>query len=457
MELCHQTTIYKLSCYLYLFTAPKTEQRAHLELGSAALADTEDFATAAQGELAASAVQPEDLGSSASHASTDYELALPRATAPSLVLTSTIDGGKVWEEQAPGGVTSVAGRTGDITLAVEDISGLDSVLAGKESSGTANLAISNLHLGSAATHAATDFDAAGAATAAKDFAIQRANHTGTQDVATITETTVTSGEGLDLVAGLLAHWKLDEESGNRLDSSSNHYDLTPSGDVMSSEGKIGNAAYGAGAKLVGPMLPLGGLTEFTVAFWIDGADPSYTTLAEIMGDWYGGTGPLFIGQGGIGANRIHGAATIGVWVNVGSDCTVGDTTPRDVGWRFVAIRFRGGIDISIKTNDEDWITAATSVAILHSNHSNFLLFDAGDGWGFPGGMDSTSIWSRALSDDEVAALYNAGDGLDYESFSGGSTSTVKTLDFLLSDMKAATAAKTTLAQVAALSLALGRR
>ena len=51
----------------------------------------------------------------------------------------------------------------------------------------------NLGLGTAATHAATDFDAAGAATtaaaAAQAAAIQRANHTGTQLLSTISDVT----------------------------------------------------------------------------------------------------------------------------------------------------------------------------------------------------------------------------------------------------------------------------
>lgn len=42
-------------------------------------------------------------------------------------------------------------------------------------------------LGSAASHSATDFDAAGAATAAQAAAVQRANHTGTQSADTITD------------------------------------------------------------------------------------------------------------------------------------------------------------------------------------------------------------------------------------------------------------------------------
>lgn len=88
--------------------------------------------------------------------------------------------GTAWVPTTPsdGGVTSVAGRTGAVTLAASDVSGL----------------------GTAATQASTAFDAAGAATTAQAYAIQRANHTGTQAATTITglATVATSGSYNDL-------------------------------------------------------------------------------------------------------------------------------------------------------------------------------------------------------------------------------------------------------------------
>jgi lysophospholipase L1-like esterase len=62
-----------------------------------------------------------------------------------------------------------------------------------------------LGLGTAATSATSAFDAAGAATAAQAAAVQRANHTGTQAVATITglATVATSGSASDLGTGTL--------------------------------------------------------------------------------------------------------------------------------------------------------------------------------------------------------------------------------------------------------------
>ena len=66
------------------------------------------------------------------------------------LLTSTDSGGN------SGTITSVNGQTGpSISLAISDIPGLASDLAGRETSGTAALLISNLHLGTASTQASS--------------------------------------------------------------------------------------------------------------------------------------------------------------------------------------------------------------------------------------------------------------------------------------------------------------
>lgn len=54
---------------------------------------------------------------------------------------------------------------------------------------SASTARTNLGLGSAATHPSTDFDSTGAASAAQAYAVQRANHTGTQSADTLTDGT----------------------------------------------------------------------------------------------------------------------------------------------------------------------------------------------------------------------------------------------------------------------------
>ena len=101
-------------------------------------------------------------------------------------------------------VQTVAGRTGTVTIAAADIT--NSTAAGRALLTAADAAAqrSALGLGSAALASTGDFDAAGAAAAAQDFAIQRANHTGTQTAATINiaEKSVLIGDGSNLGSAL---------------------------------------------------------------------------------------------------------------------------------------------------------------------------------------------------------------------------------------------------------------
>jgi hypothetical protein len=105
-------------------------------LGSSATHSHSDYATAAQGELAVTAVQPSVLGSAASHAATDFAtptdvgvvitaLGLGSASTHAASDFATAAQGILAAsalQSAP--VTKVAGRTGEITLSASDISGL---------------------------------------------------------------------------------------------------------------------------------------------------------------------------------------------------------------------------------------------------------------------------------------------------------------------------------------------
>jgi len=76
-------------------------------LGTAAAQDSASFATAAQGALADSAVQPSDLGTIASHAATDYILTTSRAVANGVA--SLDSAGKVPLSQLPSSIMEYQG------------------------------------------------------------------------------------------------------------------------------------------------------------------------------------------------------------------------------------------------------------------------------------------------------------------------------------------------------------
>jgi len=86
------------------------------------------------------------------------------------------------------------------------------------------------------------------------------------------------------------------------------------------------------------------------------------------------------------------------------------TTIPPVGeWTFFAIRVNGTVlDIWTGATQE---TLATTCVLATGD----AAFNVGDYGGGPmdGSLDEIGVWNRALSDEEVAQLYNGGNGLAY--------------------------------------------
>lgn len=175
-------------------------------LGTAAAQNSTTFATAAQGVLASTAVQPGSLatvavtgaysdlsgkptlGTAAATAITDYATAAQGTLAGTALQPAAI-GVSVQAYSAALGTFSTNGssyylsranHTG--TQSVSTITGL----AGVATTGAYSSLSGLPTLGTAAAQNTTAFDAAGAATTAQAFAIQRANHTGSQAISTVT-------------------------------------------------------------------------------------------------------------------------------------------------------------------------------------------------------------------------------------------------------------------------------
>lgn len=222
-----------------------------------------------------------------------------------------------------------------------------------------------------------------------------------------------------LTDNLLAFYKLD----NLTDSSGNERTLTNNGGVTFSSGKIGNAAeYDSSGWLYTNSLNLTNLQELTICFWVQHADVEGDTLNEVLGDWSAGSGPIFVGFGGITQYNETGYSTFGSVINTTEGSyTVIDNTARNSDWRFVVLRF-GPQGFQLKTNNESWITTAvTGSPLLASSNGEFRVGDAGDSIPLASGdkLDAFGVWNRALSDAEIAELYNSGTG--YEISAGSPT------------------------------------
>ena len=194
-----------------------------------------------------------------------------------------------------------------------------------------------------------------------------------------------------------------------------------------SAGKIGNAAgfvRSAMSHLSNSDIDLGGGTALTIAGWIK-LDNNDAPWPEFFGDFSGDT---YWGGNGHGPVTVYYdsiAGELGCMMSAASYPAAEVRVPialAGAGWVFVCIRASlpnlslyaravGGAACAA--------TSTTAIAQFFPKNIGFTvgITDVGfqDGY-FDGAVDSLSTWNRTLTDAEVTALYNSGNGLDYESF-----------------------------------------
>lgn len=216
-----------------------------------------------------------------------------------------------------------------------------------------------------------------------------------------------SGTGLELTvtpsvnlnSGLQAFYKLDDTS----DSSGNGNTLTNSGGVTFASGKIGNAAVFDGSNYLtipsSPSLVLAD-TSWNISLWVN-----FNTVAggeqNIIESFTPPAGPgwtLYLINGNIefytGSEPI---TTVSVQANQWYNIVVNRNDQGDL-----KIFINGNLEYTGSHNvtsfEGDWVIGS------RGTDSSFLN----------GSMDAVGIWNRALSDAEIAALYNNGAGLEVE-------------------------------------------
>jgi len=186
--------------------------------------------------------------------------------------------GTAWVPSTPptAAVLSVANKTGTVILTANDISGL----------------------GTAATQNSTAFDASGAATTAQAYAVQRANHTGTQPASTIT--------GLAPIATSGAYTDLTGKPTLATVATSGAYtDLTGKPTIPAAQvNSDWNAASGLAQILNKPTIP----------------------AAQVNSDWDASTGVSQI----LNKPTLATVATSGSYADLSNKPTLGTASPLDV-------------------------------------------------------------------------------------------------------------------------------
>lgn len=205
---------------------------------------------------------------------------------------------------------------------------------------------------------------------------------------------------IDVTPGIVAYYKLEESSGNRVDSSGNSLDLTPTNTPGNTTGKISNAlaVAQASSQQVGraSYSALNLAADFTVAGWFN-----VTSYPQNTHFWSYSVST----RPGINFNTVG----VGTFVVNGASIGIG-TVAAGSGWRFIACRYRASDFFAEARLDGGAWTSGTGTSPTTTT-GTFYLGARGDlaRW-MNGAIDEVGVWSRRLTDAEVNYLYNSGSG-----------------------------------------------
>ena len=213
----------------------------------------------------------------------------------------------------------------------------------------------------------------------------------------------------DLTEDLISYYKLDETTGDVIDSHGTN-DGTNNGATRGVTGIINNAFDFDGnndyINLNSGSVSTDDLSltnDFTICAWIkpDSVSGTFNILGKRNSDNYQFV--FRIANGGIsllttGGNIFYSTETI----TTGSFQYVCVTRDNDGDTIFYA--------------DGSSVYSESSLSISHINTNVRIGNDETGNFPFNGIIDEVGIWERVLSSDEISELYNSGNGLSYDNF-----------------------------------------
>lgn len=240
----------------------------------------------------------------------------------------------------------------------------------------------------------------------------------------------------DLSTNLVSYWELEETSGTRYDATATNNDLTDNNTVTSTTGVQGTGADFTSANsefLSGTKVGTTG-SAGTYNMWVYINDTSEKgTFLEDGGDG-GGTNGVAIGVGSGNLDTNGNNLLVPFWGVDWQDTGVTLGT----GWHMVTVVL--GTDKKAKVY-KDGTLVFTGTATYGTLNTGFYLGKSNNNTSFyryfDGALDEVGAWTRALSAGEIAALYNGGTGIPYESattiqkvktFNTIANASIKTLD-----------------------------
>lgn len=218
----------------------------------------------------------------------------------------------------------------------------------------------------------------------------------------------------DLSTGLKAYWRLDETTGTTLADALGLYNFSVTGNPsLNYEGKIGkatdffNTANNATNASTGAF---DGVTDkFSISLWVKphslpaGTDLYYFRTTHTATPWT--SLAMYVPSGASNARFVIRDAAVGYQTTNTGNLTA-DT------WQHIVFVINGvGTPGILYLNDVS--TTGNNLAqniYDHAGGFNIGNAYAGSGGGALAALDEIAIWNRALTGEEVTALYNGGAG-----------------------------------------------
>jgi hypothetical protein len=221
----------------------------------------------------------------------------------------------------------------------------------------------------------------------------------------------------DYKTNLISYWKLNESSGNAVDSHGAYSGLNTS--VTYSGGKINNAADFNGSSSyikVASSSVISYTDKITLSAWVKPASVIHGyTDRGILSKNDGGSETFLITHLGDPSGLID---SFGGFVLIGGSekWIAGTTAPVAGNWYHVVMTYDGSSQkIFVNGVLENIIAVSGNI---NTNTSEVVLGARGlvgstPSRVFNGQIDEVAYWNRALSEDEIVSLYKNGSGLQY--------------------------------------------
>ena len=214
----------------------------------------------------------------------------------------------------------------------------------------------------------------------------------------------------ELLDGLISWWGLEAAAGTRIDSHGSN-NLTDNNTVGSGAGVINQAAYFTRANSewlsVADNASLR-FPGFTAAFWLYHA--SQTNSQSYISKWSGTPGQssflIDSTSGKVLRFGAYGDGSAATWVN----STFGELMA--LNWHFVCARYDGSnLKLRVNATADDVLPYAGGI---FGGTDPLEVGARGLGTSaVDGRIDELALWNRALTDAQVARLYNGGAGMGY--------------------------------------------